>query len=128
MVFLDTCALLWWTLAPDYLSAKALEYCNKISSDGASISSITIWEIGIKIKKGILNIGEGLEAYAARLKSLNTVDIIPVDENIWIKNLSLKWFNNDPADRTIVATAMLKKLPIITKDKIIRDFYPEIIW
>ncbi|KKK67831.1 hypothetical protein LCGC14_2950150, partial [marine sediment metagenome] len=55
-------------------------------------------------------------------------NIIPVDENIWIKNLSLKWSNNDPADRTIVATAMLKKLPIITKDKIIRDFYPEIIW
>ncbi len=128
MVFLDTCALLCWTLSSDYLSAKALEYCNKISSDGASISSITIWEVGIKIKKGILNIGEGLEAYVARLKSLNTVNIIPVDENIWIKNLSLKWSNNDPADRTIVATAMLKKLPIITKDKIIRDFYPEIIW
>ena len=90
MVFLDTCALLCWTLASDYLSAKALEYCNKISSAGASISSITMWEIGIKIKKGILNIGEGLKAYVARLKSLNTVNIIPVDENIWIKNLSLK--------------------------------------
>ena len=47
---------------------------------------------------------------------------------VFLDTCALLWWTLAPADRTIVATAMLKKLPIITKDKIIRDFYPEIIW
>jgi PIN domain nuclease of toxin-antitoxin system len=128
MVILDTCALLWWTLDPVNLSARAKEVCAKIKDEGAFISSITIWEIGIKMKKKILDIGVNLEGYVARLKRLGTVEIIPVDEDIWIKNISLPWGHGDLADRTIVATAAMQGLPIVTKDKVISDFYPQIIW
>ena len=128
MVLLDTCAILWWTLDPGGLSDAAAATCSRIASEGAFISSITIWEIGIKIKKGTLNIGEDLEDYVGRLKRLGSVEMIPVDEDIWIKNLSLDWPHRDPVDRTVVATAMLRKIPIVTKDRRIRDFYPEVIW
>ena len=64
MVLLDTCALLWWTLDPDHLSQTAYKVCNKIVEEGAFISSISIWEIGIKIKKGVLNIGEDINTYS----------------------------------------------------------------
>ena len=100
----------------------------KIKDEGASISSITIWEIGIKMKKKILDIGVNLEGYVTRLNKLGTIEIIPVDEDIWIRNISLPWDHRDPADRTIVATAGIKGLPIVTKDKVIRNFYTEIIW
>jgi PIN domain nuclease of toxin-antitoxin system len=53
---------------------------------------------------------------------------IPVDETIWMENLSLDWEHKDPADRTIVATAHLRKLPIITTDRRIKDLYPNTIW
>ena len=128
MVLLDTCAVLWWTLDPGGLSDAAAATCSRIASKGAFISSITIWEIGIKIKKGTLNIGEDLEDYVGRLKRLGSVEMIPVDEDIWIKNLSLDWPHRDPVDRTVVATAMLRKIPIVTKDRLIKDFYPEVIW
>ncbi len=39
-----------------------------------------------------------------------------------------RWEHRDPADRTIVATAVLKDLPIVTKDDIIGRFYPKVIW
>lgn len=41
---------------------------------------------------------------------------------------ALEWPHPDPADRTIVATASLNDIPIVTKDQIIREFYPQTIW
>ena len=128
MVLLDTCTLLWWTLDPGKLSSRAKEACDNIKIVGAVISSISIWELGIKLKRGKLEINISLEEYVKRLKKLGTLEIIPIDEIIWLKNLALDWPHRDPADRTIVATAQLKNLPIITRDKFISDYYPHIIW
>jgi len=128
MVLLDTCALLWWTLDPEKLSSRAKEACDNIKIGSAIISCISIWELGIKIKRNKLEINISLEEYVKRLKQLGTLEIIPVDETIWLKNLALDWPHRDPADRTIVATAQLKNLSIITKDKFISEYYPHIIW
>jgi PIN domain nuclease of toxin-antitoxin system len=128
MVLLDTCALLWWTLDPGKLSDEAAGTCDLIPITGGAISSISIWEIGIKIKKGKIEIPLTLDEYVSRLNLLGSLEIIPVDESIWIENISLEWDHKDPADRTIVATARLKNLPIITKDNVIKIFYPNVIW
>ncbi|MFA6291560.1 MAG: PIN domain-containing protein [Victivallales bacterium] len=71
---------------------------------------------------------ESLNDYVHRLKKIKNIHIIPVDEMIFIEDISLKWEHKDPSDRTIVATAKLKNLPIITKDPLIRNFYPNTIW
>ncbi len=128
MILLDTCALLWWTLDPDKLSIAAARACNKIPINGGAISSISVWEIGIKIRKGIIDIPIDINEYVWRLKQLRGIEIIPVNEDIWVENISLDWDHRDPADRTIVATARLRNIPIITKDEIIKKFYPHIIW
>jgi PIN domain nuclease of toxin-antitoxin system len=128
LVLLDTCALLWWTLEPESLSRRAKEACDRIILDGGFVSSISIWEAGIKARRGALELGTTLEDYVARLKRLASLEIIAVDEDIWVKNLSLQWDHRDPADRTIVATALLRDLPIVTKDGTIGRFYPNVIW
>jgi PIN domain nuclease of toxin-antitoxin system len=127
MVLLDTCALIWWTLDPDQLSKKATKICSKIDQRGCFISSISIWEIGIKIKNKKLDIGMSIESYVNALKKIN-LEIIPITEEIWISNLKLNWDNKDPADRTIVTTAKVHKLPIVTKDENIARFYKRVIW
>ena len=128
MVVLDTCALLWWTLDPDTLSPAAAATCNGIADKGALVSSISIWEIGIKVKRGKLALPISLDEYVDRLKSVMGLRITPVDERVWLDNLALKWEHRDPADRTIVATAQRRTLPIVTKDRIIAEFYPKVIW
>lgn len=128
MVLLDTCALIWWTADPGKLSSPAAIACNDIPLSGGLISSISIWEIGIKIKKGTLDLGLNLEDFVSRLRQISNFSIIPVDELIWLKNLSFDWTHRDPADRTIVATAALYQVPIVTKDEVIRDFFPNVIW
>ena len=128
MPLLDTCALLWYSLDDKKLSARAKLECEKIPRTGGFVSAISIWEIGLKIENGKLDINTNIADYVNRLRKMGTIEIIPVDENIWLKNLALDWSHRDPADRTIVATAILKKLPIITSNKIISDYYDNVIW
>lgn len=128
MMVLDTCALLWWTLEPERLSPNALKAIEQVEAQGGLISSITIWEIGIKLQKNQLAIGVSLEEYVQRVYEMNTIEIISVDEKMWMDNVALDWENKDPADRTIVALARTRSLPLITADKAMKRFYNHVIW
>ena len=128
MILLDTCAILWWTLEPSMLSESAAAVCRDIPDTGAVISSISIWEIGIKMKKGALRIPETFSGFVNRLQSIDNIEITPVDVKTWVRNIELDWQHQDPADRTIVATAYMRDIPIVTKDSVISGFYPKTIW
>src|SRR5687768_7726849 len=101
MLLLDTHALIWWTLKPHRLSTRARAACDRIASDGAFVSSISFWEIAVKVRKRTLDIGLPLTEFIALTKSVNVV-ILPVDENMWLQSVDLEWKHRDPADRTIV--------------------------
>lgn len=120
MVVLDTHALLWWTLDPGKLAKKAAQACEKIEDEGACLSSISIWELGVKIRNGKLDIGMSIRDYAEKVKRLGCVEIVPVDDLTWLRSLELDWEHRDPADRVIVATALMRGLPVLTKDDLIR--------
>lgn len=123
-IVLDTCALLWWTLEPAQLSKTALWQLNQQKM--LWVSSISLWEIGLKLKNNKLDIGMSIDKYVALLKELGTLTIVPVDEAVWLKNLALEWDHRDPADRTIVATAELLQAQIATTDGLIAHHYPAI--
>lgn len=126
-LLLDTWALIWWTLDRDRLSPRARTALEDNRKE-VYLSSISIWEIGIKIKNGKLDIGTDIADYTRRLAGLERLHILPVDSAVWIQNLQLDWDHRDPADRTIVATALLHGLGIITADKDITAFYHDILW
>jgi PIN domain nuclease of toxin-antitoxin system len=44
------------------------------------------------------------------------------DTKIWLRSLALDWDPRDPADRVIVATALIRGVPIVTKDVAIRSY------
>jgi PIN domain nuclease of toxin-antitoxin system len=126
MVVLDTSALLFWTLDPAQLPASAAEAIQ--SADRVLVSSIAIWEIGIKIKRGRLAIPISVREYAERLKSVDQVEILPVDELTWIESIDLDWEHRDPADRVMVATATRFGCPLVTSDGVIARFYAKSVW
>ncbi len=92
------------------------------------ISSISVWEIGIKVKRGKLTIPLTLRSYAEKLKLIDKVEIVAVTEEAWIRNIELDWENKDPADRTIVAMAGFLGTPLVTSDSKMRKFYRASIW
>ena len=126
MIVLDTSALVFWTLNRDRLSRTAAQAIS--DADRIALSSISIWEIGIKVKKEQLSIPISIQEFTDKLEQIDRLDILPVDVQTWIKNLELDWDHRDPADRTIVATASLYACPLVTADAAIRAFYSQSIW
>jgi len=125
---LDTCTMIWWSNKIEKLSNSVRGILSDTTNNHFIISSISFWEAGLKIKKGILDVGMSIQDYVKNMQMAAEITIIPVDENIWIENLNLNWEHRDPADRTIVAMAKLRDIPIITKDKIINEFYRKVVW
>lgn len=126
MIVLDTSALLFWLFTPERLSPEAAKAI--AASTQIVISSISIWEIGVKVKRGKLELPLSLEELTSKLKESEGVRIEPVTETIWLKNLALPWEHKDPADRTIVATASLLGRPLVSSDLEIRAFYANVVW
>ncbi|MBN3897515.1 MAG: type II toxin-antitoxin system VapC family toxin [Nostoc sp. NOS(2021)] len=89
---------------------------------------MSIWEIAIKIKNKKLDLGVNLNEYVVTLKKSSTVQIVPIDENIWMESVNLEWGHRDPVDRVVVALARSNQAAIITTDKEIANFYSEVIW
>ena len=126
MVVLDTSALIYWTMDPDRLTAEAQTTIEQ--TDQLVISSMSIWEIGLKLKYKRLEIPLTIETYARRLQMTEKVVIREVDVQTWIENLALDWDHRDPADRTIVATARLLGCGLVSSDRRIAGFFKETIW
>jgi hypothetical protein len=67
MILLDTHALLWWALDPGKLSATAATQISEMEVHGGFASAISIWELGIKIQRGKLELGISIEELARRI-------------------------------------------------------------
>jgi PIN domain nuclease of toxin-antitoxin system len=122
MIVLDTHALLWWALDPDKLSPLATETCERMERVGGFASAISIWELAIKIRSGKLKIGLPLPELVRRLDRGGVVELVPVDTSLWLQTAALNWDHRDPADRVIVATALARGVPVLTKDAALHAF------
>jgi PIN domain nuclease of toxin-antitoxin system len=121
--------LIWWSLDPDKLSPRAQEACDLMEQEkNGLVPSTAVWEIAIKIKNQKLDLGVDIDDYIAALKKSDVIQIIPIDENIWLESVKLQWEHRDPADRVVVAIAKKNQAPIITADQKIANFYSSVIW
>ncbi len=126
MIVLDTSALIFWTLDPQRLSPKAKQAIEQ--ADRILISSISIWEIALKVKHQKLDIPLPMNEYVDRLRQLGSLEILAVDIQTWLDNVDLLWDHRDPADRTIVALAARNNCPLVTSDEMIANFFAKTIW
>lgn len=128
-IVLDTCALLWWSLDPDEFSPKAKAAVDRMEREKDGLTpAIAIWEIAIKVRNKKLDLGTPLDIYLKKLKQSDVVEILAVNEDVFLISVDLEWSHRDPVDRIMVALAMEQNCPIITRDKEIRKFYDNTIW
>ena len=124
---LDTCALLWWMSdAPD-LGTKA----RRIIGDRRHhlvVSTASLWEIAIKLRKGRLT---GVDEYLARYAELHdrwgfaTLVIEPPDG---VAAGALMIPHEDPFDRMLIVQARRIGARIVTCDEAIRAGYRDCVW
>ena len=121
MILLDTCALIWDAIEPNKLTPKAkkaIEY----SENELIICDISIWEISMLIKKNRLTVDDSSSGFINLLLQSRNFQVQPITPEI--AELSVNFgteMNNDPADRLIAVTSILKNILIITADQNFRD-------
>lgn len=122
MILLDTHALIWWVSDMDKIPLNARQAIQKEIKNGQlGVSSISIWEICMLVKKGRLKLTMNLDLWLQKVESLPILSFIPVDNYIAKNSVSLDADAlKDPADRIIAATALHSGLTLITGDQKIR--------
>ena len=124
MIILDTNALIWLTTAKDKLSRKARNTIEKaVKESGLLVSSISIWEAYLLVKKNRLKFMVDIDTWLEKLENTPYLRFVPVDNQIAAKSVKLSDFDsNDPADRMVIATALQYGAVLITSDKKILDY------
>ncbi len=127
---LDTHIWVWWMLESNSLPAPERDYLNSLDQDNRPIiSAITLWEFGNLVGMGRLHLDFPIEDWLSVAASPATVTIQPITPSIVVEmNRLPATFHRDPADRLIVATARALKLPLATKDRLIRKSRLVPIW
>ena len=82
-----------------------------------AISPIVLWEIAKLVERRRLNLnldGNRFDQF------LSNVEIIPIDTNI-ARTCARLDFRSDPADQLISATSIVYGIPLVTRDRVIRQ-------
>ncbi|MFV2054968.1 MAG: type II toxin-antitoxin system VapC family toxin [Thiohalomonadales bacterium] len=132
MIALDTHALIWWVNGDNKLSSAAKKAISKIQKNASVIlvSSITVWEIALLVKKRRLTLTMDVSAWIATTAAIDSVRYVAIDNAIAIESVNLPGnFHKDPADRMITAMARHHNVPLLTADERIRNYnYVKTIW
>ena len=124
MIVLDTHVWLWWLHDPARLSPTAAKFIEQEQESGAVIlSSISIWEVAVKVQSGKLVIPMDISQWYELAKSYPATVIEPLSPVDAIASTQLPGdFHKDPADRMIISLARRLAVPLITCDRKILDY------
>jgi PIN domain nuclease of toxin-antitoxin system len=123
MILLDTCALIWIMNKEPVLPA-ALRAMERAARAGELYASpVSAWEIGILVTRGRLVLDVSAEVYVDRAFSRPGVQIAALTPEIAVRSSHLPGtLHGDPADRMLIATAIVMGLKFMTRDRGLLDY------
>ena len=125
MILLDTHAWIWWVAAPARIPKRATGLVTRAVEAGEPIliSSISAWEVAMLVDRGRLELTMPVHDWVARSEAAALFRFVPVDNRIVVRAVDLPGFApRDPADRIIVATAVVEGATLVTGDDRLRGY------
>lgn len=123
-LLLDTCGLLWLASGHKNLSQNAKDRINQANL--VAVSAITAWEVGLKAAKGELELPKEPETWFEQVIAHHDLRVYEISPRIAFQANRLPWHHRDPADRFIIATAILHRMPIVTADSSFAQYGVEV--
>lgn len=118
-LLLDTHAALWLVQGNDRLGETARTVIEPLGRDERCISDLLLFELSLLVSKKRIEIDEPLSEF---LQAFSThFHVLPVDAHIAALAVEIALPQADPFDRIFVASALRHKLPLVTRDRQIRD-------
>jgi PIN domain nuclease of toxin-antitoxin system len=113
-IMLDTCGLIWLVNGGGKISEDTLKLIEK--ADIVYVSAATALEVGCKAAIKKLELPMDAEKWYSKVLSIHDLVEIPITGKTALYSASLPFIHKDPADRIIIATAILHRLPVVTHD------------
>ena len=121
MIVLDTHAWLWWVSDPSSLGRAAAREIR--GADRIGVSAISCLEVAAAAATGRISLDHGPLDWLEAALALPGVELLALTPRIAVKAAQLgRDFPGDPADRVIVATAILESGVLVTRDVRIRSY------
>ena len=114
-ILLDTCALVWLATGDSRLSRSARDAFR--DAELLCFSAISIWEIARKVKNGELEMPVSPAVFAELLVKQYAMKEVALDSAVMLRSAALPEIHKDPADRFIIATALLNDCVVATGDR-----------
>ncbi len=121
MILLDTHVLIWLANDPAKLSPNATEAIRRAPLEGGiAISAITLWELAWLAAHHRVQINGTVEAFVEEISSRTSIRPITPEVAVLANQLPAN-YSKDPCDCLIGATALAESIPLVTKDRSIRN-------
>ncbi|MFN0159661.1 MAG: type II toxin-antitoxin system VapC family toxin [Burkholderiales bacterium] len=116
MILLDTHALIWLSEADKRLGRRARAAADVALAAGKlAVSAISFWEAGLLSGNQRLRLSSPVKAWRDMLIDAGLTEL-PLDGHVAMRALDLDRLSPDPADRFIVATAIVFEATLLTAD------------
>ncbi|HEY6491276.1 MAG: type II toxin-antitoxin system VapC family toxin [Terracidiphilus sp.] len=124
---LDTCTLLWATLAPSSLSSRAKKIIAG-ETNTILVSAATAWEISTKVRLGRIPGAEQLEREYIEVIEAAGYTPLSIDVGAALRAGRLIAAHRDPFNRMIAAQALGLDIPVLSPDVEFDKFGVRRIW
>ena len=126
-VLLDTNALLWFVANDPRLTAAASQTLGDPGKQRV-VSSVSLWEITIKLSLNKLQLALSLEDFINQHLWPTRVELLQIEKAHLLTLATLPHHHRDPFDRLLIAQALEENLPLVSSDQALDTYGIQRIW
>lgn len=119
MIVLDTHVWVWWVHGDAQITPSSqARVIAEFEADTTGVSAISCWQVSKLVEHNRLELSRPLNEWLNLAPNYPGVRLIELSPEISVASTRLPGsFHRDPADRIIVATALLNDCPLVTSDQ-----------
>lgn len=123
---IDTQILVWLIIESKKIPTKILNILENPENE-ILVSSVSIWEIAIKISINKLSLPFELKYIINVIEKMN-IKILEINIEHLINVAELPFHHKDPFDRLLISQSMIENISIISSDSSFQNYKVDVIW
>ncbi len=125
-LLLDTCAAIWFFEGSNELSSQTVQLIDDaVHRNEILVSAISLWEVAQLKSQNRVSLSLPVKEWLNQLVAIPGLNLLPITPEIASLSCELQGFHKDPADRIIVASALISQAKLVTRDKLMIK-YPKL--